>query len=62
MVATFSTEYDRRAPSSTALICDLPDGSRAYARMEDPPEEDEDLCGTAVHLTPGRGGRHAATR
>ena len=61
-VVTFSTEYDRNGPTSTALVCDLPDGARAYARLAEPPAEDEDLCGTTVHLTPGRRGSHAATR
>ena len=61
-VVTYSTEYDRHGPTSTALICDLADGGRAYARLSEPPDEDEDLCGTTVHLTPGRRGSHTATR
>ena len=32
-VVTFSTTYGREGPEWTALICDLPDGSRAYARL-----------------------------
>ena len=61
-VVTFSTEYDRNGPTSTALVCDLPDGSRAYARLAEPPDEGDDLCGTTVHLTPGRRGSHTAAR
>jgi acetyl-CoA C-acetyltransferase len=61
-VATYSTTYDREGPQATALICDLPDGTRAYARMEDPPDDDEDLCGTTVHLTAGKRGAHTAIR
>jgi len=62
VVATFSTVHDRQGPTSTALICELPDGTRAYAHLEDLPGEDEDLCGTSVKLTPGRRGSHTATR
>ena len=61
-VATYSTTYGREGPQATALICDLPDGTRAYARMEDPPDDDDDLCGTTVHLAAGKRGAHTATR
>jgi acetyl-CoA C-acetyltransferase len=61
-VVTYSTEYDRNGPTSTALVCDLPDGSRAYARLSEPVAEDDDLCGTTVRLTPGRRGSHTAAR
>ena len=60
-VATFSTTYGREGPQGTALICDLADGSRAYAQMPEPPDDD-DLCGATVHLTSGRRGAHTATR
>ena len=61
-VATFSTTWSREGPSWTALICDLPDGRRCYARLEEPPAEDVDLVGTTVTLTPGRRGAVTATR
>jgi len=62
VVATFSTVHDRQGPRWTALVCDLPGGGRAYARMEEPADADEDLCGSTVHLSPGRRGGHVATR
>ncbi|HEX7443909.1 MAG TPA: hypothetical protein VF320_08480, partial [Acidimicrobiales bacterium] len=55
-VATFSTTYDRQGPEWTALICDLPDGSRAYARLDGPAPDDEDLVGAAVTLESGARG------
>ena len=61
-VATFSTTWSREGPSWTALICDLPDGTRCYARLEEPPAEDDDLVGTTVTLAPGRRGAVTATR
>ncbi|MGO8873100.1 MAG: acetyl-CoA synthetase [Acidimicrobiales bacterium] len=51
-IATFSTVHNREGPEWTALICDLPDGSRCYARLEDPPDDD-DLAGEAVTLAAG---------
>ena len=35
-VIAYSTVYSREGPEWTALICDLPDGSRSYARLEEP--------------------------
>jgi acetyl-CoA C-acetyltransferase len=61
-VVTHSTNYTREGPSWTALICDLPDGTRCYARLAEPPGEDEDLVGTTVTLAPGKRGSTTATR
>ena len=60
-VATFSTVYDRNGPTSTALICDLADGGRCYARLEEPVPADVELVGAPVTLTPGPRGAHTAT-
>jgi acetyl-CoA C-acetyltransferase len=61
-VATFSTTWSREGPSWTALICDLPASRRCYARLEQPPPEDDDLVGTTVTLAPGKRGAVTATR
>ena len=54
--ATFSPGLRPGGAQSTALICDLPDGGRAYARMDEPSADAEGAgCGTTVHLTPGIG-------
>jgi acetyl-CoA C-acetyltransferase len=60
-VVTYSTVYDRTGPEWTALICDLPDGTRCYARLEDPPPADTDLLGATVTLVPGPRRVHTAT-
>ena len=52
-VATFSTTCGREGPEWTALICDLPDGSRSYARLDEPAGVDEELVGAAVTLETG---------
>jgi len=52
-VVTFSTVHSRQGPESTALICDLPDGSRSYARLDEPAADGLDLVGRSVTLTPG---------
>ncbi len=52
-VVTFSTVYSREGPQWTALICDLPDGSRCYARLEEAPDDETDLAGEQVTLAPG---------
>jgi acetyl-CoA C-acetyltransferase len=52
-VVTFSTMFDRQGPETTALICDLPDGSRCYARLDEPAGEEVDLLGETVSLTEG---------
>ncbi len=52
-VLTFSTVHSRQGPESTALICDLPDGSRSYARLDEPAPADLDLVDLTVTLTPG---------
>ncbi len=52
-VVTFSTVHSRQGPESTALICELPDGTRSYARLDEPAADDLDLAGETVTLTPG---------
>ena len=61
-VVTFSTVHNRQGPESTALICDLPDGTRCYARLEDPvPAEDRPVRRyRQPDPGPGRPGRHTA--
>ena len=60
-VVTYSTVFTREGPEWTALICDLPDGSRSYARLEEPAEDGDltggdDLAGGKVTLaTDSRG-------
>jgi acetyl-CoA C-acetyltransferase len=61
-VVTFSTVHSRQGPESTALICDLPDGSRAYARLDEPAPDDLDLVDQTVTLTPGDKGATIAHR
>lgn len=61
-VVTYSTMYSREGPDWTALICDLPDGSRTYARTRDPVGEEEDLAGQTVTLEPGKRGSTTAHR
>jgi acetyl-CoA C-acetyltransferase len=51
-VVSFSTVYNRQGPEWTALICDLPDGSRTYARLEDPAPAEVDLAGLTVTVSP----------
>ncbi len=60
-IVTYSTVYDRSGPEWTALICDLPDGTRCYARLEDPPAADDDVLGATVTLVPGPRRVHTAT-
>ncbi len=61
-VVTFSTTYGREGPEWTALICDLPDGSRGYARLAEPAAADEDLVGATVTLVAGARGVSTAQR
>lgn len=61
-IATFSTVHTREGPEWTALICDLPDGSRCYARLEQPAPDEEDLAGQTVTLTTGDRGVITAQR
>ena len=61
-VITFSTAHSRQGPDWTALICDLPDGSRCYARLDEPLAEDVDLVGAPVTLAPGTRGATVAHR
>jgi acetyl-CoA C-acetyltransferase len=51
-VVSFSTVHNRQGPEWTALICDIPDGSRTYARLEEPAPDDVDLAGLAVTVSP----------
>jgi acetyl-CoA C-acetyltransferase len=51
-VVSFSTVYNRQGPEWTALICDLPDGSRTYARLEEPAPAEVDLAGLTVTVSP----------
>jgi acetyl-CoA C-acetyltransferase len=59
-VVTFSTVHSRQGPELTALICDLPDGSRSYARLEHPLTADTDLVGAPVTLAPADKGATTA--
>ena len=59
-VVTFSTVHTRQGPESTALICDLPDGSRCYARLGEPVPAEADLVGATVTLMPGDKGATTA--
>jgi acetyl-CoA C-acetyltransferase len=61
-VAACSTVYSREGPEWTALIGDLPDGSRTYARMDDPVADGVDLIDETVTLAPGRRGATTARR
>jgi acetyl-CoA C-acetyltransferase len=56
-VAAFSTVHTRQGPEWTALICDLPDGARCYAKLEEPAVDSEDLAGQTVTLAAAA--RHA---
>ncbi len=59
-VMTFSTVHTRQGPEWTALICDLPDGSRTYARLDVPAPADVDLVGQTVTLSPADKGATTA--
>jgi acetyl-CoA C-acetyltransferase len=59
-IAASSTVYSRDGPEWTALICDLPDGSRSYARMEAPVSGDAAMVDQTVTLTPGKRGATTA--
>jgi acetyl-CoA C-acetyltransferase len=61
-IAAYSTVYTREGPEWTALICDLPDGTRSYARLEEPAADDVDLAGGTVTLAPGKRGATLAVR
>ncbi len=61
-VATYATTCGRQGPEATFLICDLPAGGRAYARLDEPADQGDDLVGQPVTLTPGRRGAVTATR
>jgi acetyl-CoA C-acetyltransferase len=59
-IATYSTTYGREGPEWTALICDLPDGSRCYARLAEPVGDAVDLAGAEVALAAGEKGANTA--
>lgn len=50
VVAAFSTVLGRDRPPWTALLCELPGGTRCYARLLDPPPLEVDLAGASVWL------------
>jgi len=64
-VAAYTVLHGRDgAPEWGALVCDLPDGSRCYGRLEDPDAlasaEVEELVGRTVHLAGADGGVNIA--
>jgi acetyl-CoA C-acetyltransferase len=64
--ATYTVAHGRDgAPQSGLFICDLPDGSRVYARSEDAEllarAEQEELVGTTLQLTAEDGGVNRAS-
>jgi acetyl-CoA C-acetyltransferase len=61
-VVAYSTVYTRQGPEWTALIGELPDGSRTYARLEEPAGEDEDLAEVSLSVTTGDRGVVTAHR
>jgi acetyl-CoA C-acetyltransferase len=57
-VATYSVVHDRSGEVDWGLaVCDLPEGDRCYARIDDPDvlheAESTEWCGSAVTLEPG---------
>ncbi len=52
-VIAYSTVYSREGPEWTALIAELPDGARTYARLEEPVLAEEDLADRPVTVTTG---------
>jgi acetyl-CoA C-acetyltransferase len=52
-VIAYSTVYSREGPEWTALIGELPDGSRTYARLDQPAPAEEDLADVPVVVTTG---------
>jgi len=61
-VVAYSTVYSREGPEWTAVICDLPDGSRSYARLDEAVPDGEELCGETVTLAGGKRGATLAVR
>jgi acetyl-CoA C-acetyltransferase len=60
-VATYTVAHGRDgSPESALIICDLPDGSRCYARSEDPnllaQAEAEELVGTPLEIATDNAG------
>ena len=53
VVQAWSTTYGRQGPEWTALIAEGTDGSRCYARLEEPPDEGIDLSGRTVTVVTG---------
>ncbi|MHB8219742.1 MAG: acetyl-CoA synthetase [Acidimicrobiales bacterium] len=65
IVAAYTVIHDRAgAPSWGPAVCNLPDGSRCYARLEDQGTlafaEDEELIGRTVHLASASDGVNRA--
>ena len=65
-VVTYSVVHGRDGAAESGLaVCDLPDGSRAYARVEDPDVlaemEATEWVGTPVDVATGEGGRNTFT-
>jgi acetyl-CoA C-acetyltransferase len=52
-VIAYSTVYSREGPEWTALIAELADGSRTYARLDEPAGAEEDLADSPVAVTTG---------
>jgi acetyl-CoA C-acetyltransferase len=52
-VLAWSTTYGRQGPEWTATICELSDGSRCYARIEEPVPDGVDLAGCTVSVATG---------
>jgi acetyl-CoA C-acetyltransferase len=63
-VAAYTVLHGRDGPEWGALVCDVPDGSRAYARLEGAgalvDAEREELVGRTVHLDPDGAGVNRA--
>jgi acetyl-CoA C-acetyltransferase len=55
-VLAWSTNHGREGPQWTATICELADGSRCYARIEEPLPDGVDLAGRTVSVATGDNG------
>lgn len=61
-IATYSTVHDRDGgPTAAVLVCDMPDGERCYARVQEVDQLSafvtDELVGAAVELTAGPDGK-----
>jgi acetyl-CoA C-acetyltransferase len=64
-VATYSVVHDRDgSPAWGVAVCDLPEGDRSYARVDDPAVltqiEEREWVGAPVRLSPVEGGVNLA--